>query len=107
VLEFQRGSRGPDESDSSVALPTIYKNGIPLFRSLFSLLRILPAWKVAKRLKRRGIGSGNGMSILLRVVEADEEADVKDILGFGGGECTRFRFPCFLRLCSSTLCLSL
>ncbi|PFH49853.1 hypothetical protein AMATHDRAFT_132443, partial [Amanita thiersii Skay4041] len=30
---------------TDVALPTIYKHGIPLFRSLFSLLRILPAWK--------------------------------------------------------------
>ncbi|KAG6828716.1 hypothetical protein H0H87_001082, partial [Tephrocybe sp. NHM501043] len=27
-----------------VPLPTIYKHGIPLFRSLYTLLRVLPAW---------------------------------------------------------------
>ncbi|THU77505.1 hypothetical protein K435DRAFT_621284, partial [Dendrothele bispora CBS 962.96] len=43
------GREGAEEASgpagSSVALSTIYKHGIPLFRSLFSLLRILPAWK--------------------------------------------------------------
>jgi autophagy-related protein 13 len=54
----------PAEEDGSidVALPTIYKHGIPLFRSLYSLLRVLPAWKLYKRLKRR-----TGLSIELRV----------------------------------------
>lgn len=51
--------------EEEIALPTIYKHGIPLFRSLFSLLRILPAWKLHKRL-RRNRNQGH-FSIHLRV----------------------------------------
>ncbi|PPQ96946.1 hypothetical protein CVT26_005965, partial [Gymnopilus dilepis] len=40
---------------------TLEKHGIVLFRSVFSLLRVLPAWKAYKRLKRR-IGR-NGLAI--------------------------------------------
>ncbi|KAF9261641.1 hypothetical protein L218DRAFT_905029 [Marasmius fiardii PR-910] len=61
------------EEHVHVALPTIYKHGIPLFRSLYSLLRILPAWKVCKRLRRRGmaqINRGNGLGVQVRVREA-------------------------------------
>ncbi|KAI0746825.1 autophagy-related protein 13-domain-containing protein [Daedaleopsis nitida] len=36
-----------------VAPSTMYKHGIPLFRSIFTLLRVLPAWKLARRLRRR------------------------------------------------------
>ncbi|THU78454.1 hypothetical protein K435DRAFT_973524 [Dendrothele bispora CBS 962.96] len=83
------GREGAEEASgpagSSVALSTIYKHGIPLFRSLFSLLRILPAWKVAKRLKRRGLGGGpaNGMSVVLRVADPTSTGGAGDILGFG------------------------
>ncbi|THU80680.1 hypothetical protein K435DRAFT_695207 [Dendrothele bispora CBS 962.96] len=83
------GREGAEEASgpagSSVALSTIYKHGIPLFRSLFSLLRILPAWKVAKRLKRRGLGGGpaNGMSVVLRVADPTSAGGAGDILGFG------------------------
>ncbi|KAJ7437386.1 hypothetical protein FB451DRAFT_1570684 [Mycena latifolia] len=38
-----RSSSTDEEAD--VAPPTIYKNAIPLFRALFALLRILPAWR--------------------------------------------------------------
>ncbi|KAF6743482.1 autophagy-related protein 13-domain-containing protein [Ephemerocybe angulata] len=70
-----------------VALPTIYKHGIPLFRSLFSLLRVLPAWKLYKRLKRRiGGGGWNSSSrhlgIELRVRPTRETARPSDILTF-------------------------
>ncbi|KAG7095008.1 hypothetical protein E1B28_005802 [Marasmius oreades] len=61
------------EEHVHVALPTIYKHGIPLFRSLYSLLRILPAWKLCKRLRRRGmaqINRGNGLGVQVRVREA-------------------------------------
>ncbi|KAH6901556.1 autophagy-related protein 13-domain-containing protein [Coprinopsis sp. MPI-PUGE-AT-0042] len=51
-----------EDGSIDVALPTIYKHGIPLFRSLYSLLRALPTWKLYKRLKRR-----TGLSIELRV----------------------------------------
>ncbi|KAJ7343812.1 phosphorylated protein that interacts with Vac8p, partial [Mycena albidolilacea] len=33
------------EDESAVLPPTIYKNAIPLFRALYALLRILPAWR--------------------------------------------------------------
>ncbi|KAF9044291.1 phosphorylated protein that interacts with Vac8p, partial [Panaeolus papilionaceus] len=34
-----------DVSNSGIAAATTYKHGIVLFRSLFSLLRLLPTWK--------------------------------------------------------------
>ncbi|PPQ70080.1 hypothetical protein CVT26_013414 [Gymnopilus dilepis] len=73
---------GAGEEPADVALPIIYKHGIVLFRSVFSLLRVLPAWKAYKRLKRR-IGR-NGLAIRVRVRgvgESELEMD-RDVLGF-------------------------
>ncbi|KAG5644422.1 hypothetical protein DXG03_008517 [Asterophora parasitica] len=56
----------PARAPADVPLPTIYKHGIPLFRSLFTLLRILPVWKLHKRLRRRA-GGGPSLGITLRV----------------------------------------
>ncbi|KAJ7669890.1 phosphorylated protein that interacts with Vac8p [Mycena polygramma] len=39
---------------------TIYKNAIPLFRALFALLRILPAWRVVRKLTGRRTSAGMG-----------------------------------------------
>ncbi|KAJ7813575.1 phosphorylated protein that interacts with Vac8p, partial [Mycena leptocephala] len=45
VLAFAASSASTDdESSAHVLPPTIYKNAIPLFRALYALLRILPAW---------------------------------------------------------------
>ena len=71
-----------------LALPTIYKHGIPLFRSLYSLLRILPVWKLYKRLKRRtgGLNRNGHLGITLRVKPSDETHEAGSavgILGFG------------------------
>ncbi|KAK7000541.1 autophagy-related protein 13 [Favolaschia claudopus] len=55
------GDRGGGASDDEedVLPSTIYKNAIPLFRALFALLRILPAWRVVRRLAgRRSAASG-------------------------------------------------
>jgi hypothetical protein len=116
VLAFSSSFDGPSTSSSAesasheVSLPTIYKLGIPLFRSLYSLLRVLPAWMMFKRLRRRpGMigaaaggeagGGGDGgaanntrMEILLRVRGAPASGstiDERDILLFG----MFYRFP--------------
>ena len=75
-----------------VALPTIYKHGIPLFHSLYSLLRVLPVSKLYKRLKRRvgGVNRNGHLGISLRVrppEERDEAGSAFGILGFGGFFC--------------------
>lgn len=69
-----------------LALPTIYKHGIPLFRSLYSLLRVLPVWKLYKRLKRRtgGVNRNGHLGISLRVKPLEESVEALDILAFGG-----------------------
>ncbi|KIJ60812.1 hypothetical protein HYDPIDRAFT_97951 [Hydnomerulius pinastri MD-312] len=72
-----------DDEPGDVAPSTIYKHGIPLFRSLFSLLRILPSWKLFKKLRRRMSGpyrNGN-LSIQLRIKGLDD--GLTDILNFG------------------------
>ncbi|KAG2352510.1 autophagy-related protein 13 [Suillus spraguei] len=58
-----------DNDADSVAPSTIYKHGIPLFRSIYSLLRVLPSWKLYKKLRRRtsnAFRNGN-LSLHLRV----------------------------------------
>ncbi|KAJ7762999.1 phosphorylated protein that interacts with Vac8p, partial [Mycena metata] len=46
VLGFSSTSTSTsEETDADVLPSTIYKNAIPLFRALFALLRILPAWR--------------------------------------------------------------
>ncbi|KAF9219119.1 hypothetical protein BS17DRAFT_438351 [Gyrodon lividus] len=63
-----------NDEPGDVAPSTIYKHGIPLFRSLFSLLRILPSWKLFKKLRRRMSApyrNGN-LSIQLRIKGLDD-----------------------------------
>ena len=67
-----------------VAPSTMYKHGIPLFRSIFTLLRVLPAWKLARRLRRRVGGNRNGnFSIQLRVHGHDGAVRVDEVLSLG------------------------
>ncbi|KAJ7257142.1 autophagy-related protein 13-domain-containing protein [Mycena rebaudengoi] len=55
---------GTDNGDRDEVLPpTIYKNAIPLFRALFALLRILPAWRVVRKLAGRGARGGMGVGM--------------------------------------------
>jgi autophagy-related protein 13 len=73
------------QDNPDIAPSTIYKHGIPLFRSIYSLLRILPAWKTFKRLRRRVSGGNrNGsLGIELRVRGAQDDSDSVLVLGFG------------------------
>ncbi|KAI0371996.1 hypothetical protein BV20DRAFT_964679 [Pilatotrama ljubarskyi] len=85
TLEFVPNQAGSHDSDDriDVAPSTIYKHGIPLFRSIFTLLRVLPAWKLARRLRRRVGGSRNGnFSIQLRVDSPDGSIRADDVLSF-------------------------
>ncbi|KAF4609477.1 hypothetical protein D9613_012304 [Agrocybe pediades] len=67
-----------DPHSPDVALPIIYKHGIVLFRSLFSLLRVQPAWKFYKRLKRRS----NRLGIRLRVRSEGDSILESSVFGF-------------------------
>jgi uncharacterized membrane protein YgcG len=75
-------SIGGGGAGGEVAPSTIYKHGITLFRSLFSLLRILPAWKLFKRLRRGNRSAGLGIRLRVRGVEGDHIHE-HGILGFG------------------------
>jgi autophagy-related protein 13 len=87
LLNFTPSSpEAPGDSDAdSVAPSTIYKHGIPLFRSIYSLLRLLPSWKLYKKLRRRtsnAYRNGN-LSIHLHVKGLDDGVSATDILDFG------------------------
>ncbi|KAJ6574141.1 autophagy-related protein 13-domain-containing protein [Mycena capillaripes] len=60
VSDTSRSSSTDEEAD--VLPPTIYKNAIPLFRALFALLRILPAWRVVRKLAGRRAPAGGVQS---------------------------------------------
>ena len=47
-------------------LPNVYKRGVVLFRSLYSFLRFLPAWKLHKRLARQP-GNKQGLRLKYRI----------------------------------------
>lgn len=84
-VELYRAGRAAPDAGVDVALPTIYKHGIVLFRSLYSLLRVLPAWKFYKRLKRRtgGVNRNGNLAIQLRVRPQGAQAAGSDVLRFG------------------------
>jgi len=70
-------------ANTDISPPVIYKHGIILFRSLFSLLRVLPTWKFYKRLKRR-VGRNGHLGIQLRVRPSSGGVEMdRSILGFG------------------------
>ncbi|PPQ67199.1 hypothetical protein CVT24_011270 [Panaeolus cyanescens] len=73
-----------DVYNSGIPAATTYKHGIVLFRSLFSLLRLLPTWKLYQRLRRKmgGINRNANFGIQLRVRSYSGK---DDILSFG--EC--------------------
>ncbi|KAI9063594.1 hypothetical protein FKP32DRAFT_1552003, partial [Trametes sanguinea] len=84
-LDFAPNHAGSHGSDDHVDVQpsTMYKHGIPLFRSIFTLLRVLPAWKLARRLRRRvGVGRNGHFSIQLRVDSVDGSIRSDDILSF-------------------------
>ncbi|KAF7369492.1 hypothetical protein MVEN_00278900 [Mycena venus] len=45
------------DEETNVLLPTRYKNAIPLFRALYALLRILPTWRVVRKLREIRTGA--------------------------------------------------
>ncbi|THH16071.1 hypothetical protein EW146_g4509 [Bondarzewia mesenterica] len=76
-LTFSAQHRQPGDTD--LAPPTIYKHGIGLFRSLYTLLRVLPAWKLHRRLRRRAgtggaVRNGN-LSIQLHVSSGNRDEE--------------------------------
>ncbi|KLO18289.1 hypothetical protein SCHPADRAFT_993713 [Schizopora paradoxa] len=64
------------EEATSVPLPTVYKHAMSTFRSLYTLLQVLPSSRVCRRVRRAG-GSGLGVS-----VRVSGEAEGR-VLGFG------------------------
>lgn len=77
----QFSSRQGSVSDIDFGLSTVYKHGIGLFRSIYTLLRVLPTWKLHKRLRRRLVPANRNalLNIELRVRGA---RDQDGVLGF-------------------------
>ncbi|GJJ12848.1 hypothetical protein Clacol_007093 [Clathrus columnatus] len=69
-------------NSEEIALSSVYKQSISLFRSLYTLLRILPAYKLSKRLKRAGADSSQ-LSIQVRVHTQPSQARLEKVLNFG------------------------
>ncbi|KDR66385.1 hypothetical protein GALMADRAFT_259488 [Galerina marginata CBS 339.88] len=73
-----------DTLSAGVSIPVAYKHAIVLFRSVFSLLRILPAWNLCTLLKSKpGNVNRNGqLGIKLRVGSSGELEGGEPIVGF-------------------------
>ena len=80
TLTFLPHSPRPDPTHLELMPPTIYKHVIALFRSVYSMLRVLPSWAVYKRLRRRtGALTRGGLGIWVRVADGD----IGRVLTFG------------------------
>ena len=73
---------GPFRPGSPPELPSVYKHAIVVFRTLFTLVRALPAWGLYRRLARRRAGVGGaGLQIGCRMSmgeESEREGEVAD-----------------------------
>ncbi|KAF2716839.1 hypothetical protein K431DRAFT_335200 [Polychaeton citri CBS 116435] len=58
-------------SELGDALPNVYKKGVVLFRSLYSLVRFLPAFKLYRKLSR-ATGSQQQLKVKFRIRRSDE-----------------------------------
>jgi autophagy-related protein 13 len=76
-----------NSGDSDVPPAMTYKHGIAIFRSVYALLRLMPAWKLYKRLRRRN--AHLGLEIKLRIMTA-EASNEQGLLGFGTHTSTLF-----------------
>ncbi|KAI9465783.1 autophagy-related protein 13-domain-containing protein [Lactarius psammicola] len=74
----RQGSGG----DTDFGLSTIYKHGIGLFRSIYTLLRVLPTWKLHKRLRRRLVVPTNRNALLNIELRVRVAKDQDGVLGF-------------------------
>ena len=81
----QFSSRQPGSGgDTDFGLSTVYKHGIGLYRSIYTLLRVLPTWTLHKRLRRRVAVPTNrnaSLNIELRVRGSQDQDG--GLLGFG------------------------
>ncbi len=64
-------SEGYSSKDLSEPLPTVYKKGIVAFRTLYSQLRMLPAWKLYRQLSRQP-GNQQQLRLKYRIRQADD-----------------------------------
>ncbi|KIO21636.1 hypothetical protein M407DRAFT_218010 [Tulasnella calospora MUT 4182] len=60
-------SASDSSSFESLNLPATYKQCISLFRSLYTLLRILPAWRLHHQFREMQAGSEGGITLEMRV----------------------------------------
>lgn len=94
ILETHTLSYSPSNATGSGTpeLPQVYKQAISLFRSIYTLLRVLPSAKLQRRLKRGaargGGGSAGNLGIELRVTAGDSKALDDESVVAGFGECT-------------------
>ena len=68
-------------------LPNVYKKGVVLFRSLYTFLRFLPAWKLHRRLARQA-GNHQALRLKFRIKQ-------------GGGLARGQQDPLYTPLCST------
>ncbi|KIK53050.1 hypothetical protein GYMLUDRAFT_944987 [Collybiopsis luxurians FD-317 M1] len=76
---FSSDSKG---SSGGTDLPTVYKQGIPFSRAVYSLLRLLPAWQLSTQLKSQEDGNG-GLGIRVRAKgDTGSDFDESAVLSF-------------------------
>ena len=66
-----RGAPPDDPEDFGGLLPTVYKKAIVLVRSIYTTTGILPAWKLARKSKTKGVHPA--MQVRCRVLSADTQ----------------------------------
>ncbi|CAE6355294.1 unnamed protein product [Rhizoctonia solani] len=77
-LSFDRSTRLDTVQAGEEPYPAVYKQAIALMRSLYALLRYVPAWQLHRRLVP---GSGMKVMVIATLVGREEDALHEDVLG--------------------------
>ena len=90
------------DSDADVPLATLYKHAMCVFRSLFTLLRVLPAWTLTRRQRRRGTSRNGSLALVVHVKDTEDEYEDQQqqglrmrLLDFGAFSAFLFAFFTF------------
>lgn len=79
IIVLERWSVELQPGSVDVDLPSVYKHAIVLFRCLFGLMRILPAWSLNRSLARHKVGAGLRMNCKMKVNEGPVDVEEGEI----------------------------
>jgi hypothetical protein len=96
----------PTPSVHDVKIQNVYKQAIALFRSMYSLLRILPTGNLRRRLRRgarRGLAGGLSLDVKAEIIPQNATGNFTTESSTGGNERNTIEFGTCFNIFASSL----